>query len=78
MKRMYEFMCADGHVTEHLIDDSRRTALCKECSANAIRILSTPQIKLEGITGSFPGAADKWVKVRAERLRQEQKKASQE
>jgi hypothetical protein len=33
---------------------------------------------LEGITGAFPGAADKWVKVRAERLKQEQKKASQE
>tara|TARA_B110000259_G_C13970983_1_gene384696 strand:- start:1098 stop:1322 length:225 start_codon:yes stop_codon:yes gene_type:complete len=74
---MYEFMCADGHVTEHLIDDSYRTALCKECSANAIRILSTPQIKLEGITGAFPGAADKWVKNRAEKLQQEQK-ASQE
>tara|TARA_B110000977_G_scaffold55891_1_gene76138 strand:- start:2810 stop:3046 length:237 start_codon:yes stop_codon:yes gene_type:complete len=78
MKRMYEFMCADGHVTEHLIDDSYRTALCKECGANAIRILSTPRISLEGITGAFPGAADKWVKVRAERLQQEQKKASQE
>tara|TARA_R110000824_G_scaffold33354_4_gene106853 strand:+ start:6233 stop:6466 length:234 start_codon:yes stop_codon:yes gene_type:complete len=77
MRRMYEFMCADGHVTEHLIDDSYRTALCKECSANAIRILSTPQIKLEGITGAFPGAADKWVKNRAEKLQQEQK-ASQE
>jgi hypothetical protein len=78
MKRMYEFMCADGHVSEHLIDDSLRTALCKECGDNAIRILSTPRIALEGITGAFPGAADKWVKVRAERLKQEQKKASQE
>ena len=77
MRRMYEFMCADGHVTEHLIDDSYRTALCKECGANAIRILSTPQIKLEGITGAFPGAADKWVKNRAEKLQQE-RKASQE
>jgi hypothetical protein len=75
---MYEFMCADWHVTEHLIDDSQRTALCKECGANAIRILSTPRIKLEGITGAFPGAADKWVKDRAEKLKQEQKKASQE
>ncbi len=78
MRRMYEFMCADWHVTEHFIDDSRRTALCKECGANAIRILSTPRIKLEGITGAFPGAADKWVKDRAEKLKQEQKKASQE
>jgi hypothetical protein len=78
MKRMYEFMCADGHVTEHLIDDSLRTAPCKECGANAIRILSTPRISLEGITGAFPGASDKWVKNRAEKLKQEQKKASQE
>tara|TARA_R110000803_G_scaffold115418_1_gene183884 strand:+ start:1309 stop:1545 length:237 start_codon:yes stop_codon:yes gene_type:complete len=78
MKRMFEFMCADGHVSERFIDDSLRTSPCKECGEAAIRILSTPRISLEGITGAFPGAADKWVKTRAERLKQEQKKASQE
>jgi len=78
MKRMYEFKCAAEHVTEQLIDESHRTTPCKECGSPALRILSTPRIKLEGITGSFPGAADKWVKDRAERLKQEQKKASQE
>jgi predicted Fe-Mo cluster-binding NifX family protein len=78
MKRMYEFMCAEGHVTEQLIDEGIRTTVCKECGDSAIRILSTPRIKLEGITGAFPGAADKWVKNRAEKLKQEQKKASQE
>ena len=78
MKRFFEFMCAEGHVSEHLIDDSLRTASCKECGDNAIRILSTPRISLEGITGAFPGAADKWVKQRAEKLKQEQKRASNE
>jgi hypothetical protein len=41
----------------------------------AIRIISTPMISLEGITGAFPGASDKWVRNRAEKLKQEQKSA---
>ena len=76
MKRFYEFRCAHQHVSEHYIDESLRTASCKECGEEAIRILSTPRISLEGITGAFPGAADKWVRDRAERLKQEQKKSA--
>jgi len=76
MRRMFEFVCAAEHVTERLIDDSFRTTSCKECGEEAIRMISTPRISLEGITGAFPGAADKWVKTRAERLKQEQKRDS--
>lgn len=76
MKRFYEFQCANDHVSEHYIDEGLRTASCKECGENAIRIISTPRISLEGITGAFPGAADKWVRNRAERLKQEQKKSA--
>jgi len=78
MKRMFDFMCLNNHVSEHYIDDILRITLCKECGEAAIRMISTPHISLEGITGAFPGASDKWVKHRAERLKQEQKKASQE
>jgi hypothetical protein len=77
MKRMFDFICGDFHVTEQLIDDSIRTTDCKTCGAPAIRMVSTPRISLEGITGAFPRAADKWVKNRAEKLKQE-RKASQE
>jgi hypothetical protein len=44
------------------------------CGAKALRQLSAPQFKLEGITGSFPGAAMKWDKKHAEQLKVEQKR----
>ncbi len=73
MKRFFDFKCANSHISEQLIDDSLRTISCKKCGEEATRIVSTPRISLEGITGAFPGAADKWVRNRAEKLKQEQK-----
>jgi len=75
MKRLFDFVCTDNHVSEHFIDDSLRTAPCKECGKEATRMISAPHISLEGITGAFPGASDKWVRNRAEKLKQEQKNA---
>ena len=76
MKRIFEFLCDNDHLTEQFIDENVRTAICRECNTSAMRIISTPRINLEGITGAFPGAADKWVKKRAEKLKQEQKTAA--
>lgn len=76
MKRMFEFRCDNFHVTERFIDEQERTTKCATCSKDALRIISSPRIALEGVTGDFPGAADKWVKKRAEKLKQEQKKAA--
>ena len=76
MKRMFEFLCDNDHLTEQFIDENVRTAICRECNTLAMRQISTPRINLEGITGAFPGAADKWVKKRAEKLKQEQKLAA--
>jgi hypothetical protein len=73
---MFEFLCDNGHISDQLVDDSVRTTLCRECGEEAIRQISSPRIALEGITGAFPGAADKWVKKRAEKLKQEQKTAA--
>ena len=76
MKRIFEFFCGNNHLTEQFIDEDARTTICRECGAEAMRQISTPRISLEGITGAFPGAADKWVKKRAEKLKQEQKLAA--
>ena len=76
MKRIFEFLCDNDHLTEQFIDENVRTAICRKCNTSAMRIISTPRINLEGITGAFPGAADKWVKKRAEKLKQEQKLAA--
>ena len=74
MKRMFDFLCDNGHVSERLVDDSIRTLKCSECDKEAVRVISSPQVKLEGFSGAFPDAYDRWAKVRAEKLQQEQKR----
>lgn len=73
MKRIFEFICSNDHLTEKYIEDNIRYCKCSICGKDASRRVSAPRIALEGITGSFPGAADAWVRKRAEKQRQERK-----
>lgn len=75
-KRLFDFLCENSHLTEAFRDDSERTIKCPHCDKEAVRVVSAPNIKLEGITGAFPGAYDKWERVRAEKLKIEQKQNS--
>lgn len=73
-KRMFEFCCEHGHITEVYIDSEVRTIACDVCDEPAERIVSKPTVKLEGVTGDFPTAYDGWERKRTEKLKQEQKK----
>ena len=73
MRRIFEFVCEKAHISERFIDDSVRTTECAICGSKASRIVSKPAIKLEGVTGAFPGAYDRWERIRAEKLAQERK-----
>ena len=75
-KRIYEFVCGNDHITEAYIDSETRTTNCKVCDQSAIRIVSKPRVKLEGVTGDFPGAAMQWERKRNEKIKQEQKSAA--
>lgn len=72
-KRIFEFVCTEGHLTDKLIDSECRTTDCKVCGNPAERIMSTPMVKLEGVTGDFPGAAMQWERKRAQRIAAERK-----
>lgn len=74
-KRLFDFSCGE-HVFERFTDDSTRSVPCPQCDKEAIRLVSAPSVKLEGITGAFPGAYDRWERVRAEKQAQEVKKNS--
>ena len=76
MRRMFDFFCDNGHVTERLVDDSVGSITCPECGKEAVKAVSAPTIKLEGFTGAFPDAYDRWARVRAEKLQQEKKQNS--
>ena len=75
MRRIFEFLCSDNHLSEAYIDDSERTIQCKECGKDARRIVSKPMMKLEGITGDYPTAYDAWERKHAEKLKEERKKS---
>lgn len=75
-KRIFEFVCEDGHISEVYIDATIRATYCKECDKLATRIISKPLVKLEGITGAFPGAAMQWERKRNEKMAQERSAAN--
>lgn len=76
MKRIYEFACSEGHISEAYVDSEYRTIRCRTCDNTATRIVSKPLVKLEGVTGSFPGAYHKWERKRNEKIAQERKLSS--
>ena len=73
MRRMYEFVCEDSHISEALVSSDTREVNCRVCGKKATRIVSAPAMKLEPFTGSFPTAYDAWTRKRAEKLSQERK-----
>jgi hypothetical protein len=72
-KRIYEFVCKNDHINEIYVDSAVRTVNCQVCSQDAERMISSPAIKLEGWSGSFPGAANKFDRIHREKLKAEQK-----
>jgi hypothetical protein len=73
MKRIFDFQCAKGHIEEKYIDDSVTVIQCIHCGNDATRLISAPNISLEGITGDFPGAAMKWEQKRESHIKWERK-----
>jgi len=78
---MHHFMCtndSDPHIFELLTDREKNpNPVCPECGELSNWVLiSAPTINLDGCSGDFPGAADKWVRMRAEKLKQERKQNS--
>lgn len=89
MIRVFDFRCPEGHVTEHFVGSDWREGDAVRCShaefggkltpcgKPAMRQLAAPRAKLEGITGAFPGAADKWQKDRESHMAKERKNREQ-
>ena len=73
MRRIFDFQCAKGHITEKYVDDAVKVIQCPHCANDASRLISAPRISLEGITGDFPGAAMAWEKRRESHIKYERK-----
>ena len=72
-RRLFDFLCEKKHLQEHFVSYEVTEVSCEICSKPALKQISTPTIKLEPYSGIFVGAADKWARNRAEKLKQEQK-----
>lgn len=67
MRLLYDFKCQKcGGIFEKFTNS---TFMLCDCGGTMDRMISTPTVKLEGISGAFPGAADKWAKIREEKHR---------
>lgn len=70
MKILRDFHCpACDTVTERFIDAQTETVTCPVCKGTAKRTLNVGHVKLEGITGDFPGAHDRWARIREDNAR---------
>ncbi len=59
---LYDFVCPDcGKKEEALVERGVESIPC-HCGAETKRVVSPVRSMLEGITGGFPDAADKWAK----------------
>jgi hypothetical protein len=71
---LFEFKCNNDHVTEQLVDETVKVSQCRDCDEMATRIISPTGIYLEPFSGQYKGAYDRWTRVRAQKLKQEQKR----
>jgi len=62
MKILYDFECKDCGVFEKIIEYTQKTD-CPTCGKESTKLISTPTIKLEGMSGAFPDAHAKWAKT---------------
>lgn len=76
MRRIYEFVCSEGHVTERYINEHVSTTICDNCCNEASKIISTPRICLDGTDPVFVAAADRWAKRHEEASRLAHKRNS--
>jgi len=70
--RLFDFRCSCGQKFEDLVKSDVTTSRCS-CGLDAKRIVSPVRSRLEGITGDFPDAHDRWAKRRKQHIEYERK-----
>lgn len=74
MKSMRDFQCDSCNKTEErYIDSEIKTYPCS-CGGQMNRMIGTPNVMLEGISGAFPGAHSKWARIREDKYAQRKKR----
>ena len=72
-KRLYEFQCEAGHITEKYIGYETVCVPCGTCGNDAKRIISAVRISLDGTDPVYVSAHDAWARKHEEKAKQERK-----
>ncbi len=78
MKLMRDFRCDKCDLDEERFVDTTITQYPCTCGGMMTRMIGMPTVKLEGITGAFPGAHDRWARIREDNARIKAKRFSAE
>jgi hypothetical protein len=73
MIRVFEYKCADGHLSEAFVEPGTTEIACKTCGKPAFRVISMPRVRLDPISGHFPSALGAWERRREEKMAVEQR-----
>lgn len=73
MALLFDFKCEAGHVNERMANSDCTHMPCLDCDGMAKKLISPVRSKLDPISGDFLGATSKWMKDRAQKLKQERK-----
>jgi hypothetical protein len=74
---LFDFLCKCGHVNEKLVPRETKQIDCPQCDEVAKRVISAVRCSLDPASGHFPGATDKWVRSRQQKMELERKAAEQ-
>lgn len=70
MRILKDFECIScGIVTEILYEAETSQIMCPDCGSDSVAMMAAPSIQLEGLSGAFPGAHNKWAKIREDNAR---------
>ncbi len=72
-RRIYDFKCPDGHITEKFVETSVKQIVCPVCRQQSTRLVSFARPVLDVISGDFPGATLKWARGRQEKIKAERR-----
>ena len=65
MKVIDDYRCDSCGKVEERYSDNRSICFC-DCGGQMSKCMSAPRIALDGTDSSFPGAYDRWARIREE------------
>lgn len=74
---LFDFSCGCGNLFEALAQKDSREKDCPQCGMVAKRVISPVRCSLDPTSGHFPGATEKWIKAREQKMALETKAAEQ-